>query len=482
MSATDTHIPINEATVNELSEGTDDLQPIAKSAAGSCYGPRVVLVSPYSGNNLGDAAILDSLIASLRHRISDVQISGITLNCDHFLAHHGTRAFPLCGVDRSFHCMVRPQAGRQDGNPERSPSLLARAKQLAIGLPLLGSAFKWARDCVRNLLAELRHGIRGYRFLRSHDCVIVAGGGQLDDEWGGPWGHPFALWKWAILARAARVPLAFASVGACKITSRWSRIFLRSALRQASYRTYRDSNSQRIAIDLLEQRNNDVVVADLAFGLPKYDPPRDREILELAQDRKVIAVSPMNYARPGMWPRADAAVYSRYLRELAATISALTLRGYFIVVVRSTSSDRTAVEELIELLSQGPLPVSSHDFCVPPIDSWHDIVRVFAQANVVIASRLHSVILSFVTGKPAIALSFDPKVDWAMSDLNHQEFRLDIRTFQAAEVAQALTRLEEDLETSARRIETFNRVARTSLSAQADSLTTLTRKHARTAH
>src|SRR6185437_9395874 len=55
--------------------------------------------------------------------------------------------------------------------------------------------------------------------------LIVSGGGQLDEEWGGAWGHPFALFKWAMLARLAKVPLAFASVGACKAASTTSRFF-----------------------------------------------------------------------------------------------------------------------------------------------------------------------------------------------------------------------------------------------------------------
>ena len=54
--------------------------------------------------------------------------------------------------------------------------------------------------------------------LRTQDLLIISGGGQLDEEYGGAWRLPFAICKWVLLARLARVPCAMASVGAGMIT------------------------------------------------------------------------------------------------------------------------------------------------------------------------------------------------------------------------------------------------------------------------
>lgn len=51
---------------------------------GSSLGPRIALLTPYNGGNLGDAAIQDAMIANLRSRLPDAQFSGICLNCDNF--------------------------------------------------------------------------------------------------------------------------------------------------------------------------------------------------------------------------------------------------------------------------------------------------------------------------------------------------------------------------------------------------------------
>ena len=81
------------------------------------------------------------------------------------------------------------------------------------------------------VLREISHSFEGYRVLRKQDLLVVSGGGQLDDKWGGPWVLPYALCKWVLLARAARVPCAVVSVGACcQITSLASRMFFSTAL------------------------------------------------------------------------------------------------------------------------------------------------------------------------------------------------------------------------------------------------------------
>ena len=158
---------------------------------------------------------------------------------------------------------------------------------------------------------EIRHWLKGYQFLRTQDLLIVSGGGQLDEEWGGPWGHPYALFKWAVLARIARVPFAVASVGACKITSTFSRLFLSAALSLAQYRSYRDMNSKKAAARLLRRAVLDPVIPDIAFSLPSAEVPPPAGIRSISQGRRVVAISPIAYAKPRIWVCEDSALYER---------------------------------------------------------------------------------------------------------------------------------------------------------------------------
>jgi polysaccharide pyruvyl transferase WcaK-like protein len=77
------------------------------------------------------------------------------------------------------------------------------------------------------------------------DLVVVAGSGQLLDEWDGPWLHPYTTFRWAALARMAGVPVLIPSVGTGPIDGRLSAVFIRSAVRSARYVSVRDDHSGR---------------------------------------------------------------------------------------------------------------------------------------------------------------------------------------------------------------------------------------------
>lgn len=401
---------------------------------------RVALLTPYSGNNLGDAAIQDAVIANLRRRVPDAEFSGITLSCRNFIEKHGTDAFPLCVTDRPFFGIARREPLRDDSATCSSERATAGfIGRMLKGIPLLwrwGRRFRRVAGCLRR---EMRHAREGYRFLRRHRLLIVSGGGQLDEEWGGPWGHPFALLKWSVLARIAGVPCAVVSVGACKVSTRASRFLLSIALRLAGYRSYRDRRSRGIASGFFRRAIKDAVVPDLAFSLPNSELPSPADNAPDARGRRVVAISPMAYARPQSWPEADQAMYTRYLDQLAEVMMRLLDRDCYLVIVRSALSDDSAIRDLLLRLKDHPRFPRNHH--LPEIRTWKDLVAVFLGSDVVIASRLHSTILGFVSRKPVVAISFDSKVDSVMQDCGQEKFLLQIGDFVAGEVTDALNHI-----------------------------------------
>jgi polysaccharide pyruvyl transferase WcaK-like protein len=409
---------------------------------------RVVLLTPYTGGNLGDAAIQDAMIANLRLRLPAVQISGISLNCDNFVERHGTRAFPLCETHRPFYGMVRGSVGPLGNGPIHTAasdkkgmdSALKRSlKQMPVFLWFLKAFHTW----VTGVLREFRHCIEGYQFLRNQDLVIVSGGGQLDEEWGGPWGHPYALFKWAVLARIAGVPYAIASVGACKVPSTSSRMFLSAALRMAQYRSFRDNHSREFAASLLRRAAEDPVVPDLAFTLTSWESRRPASIQSISGGRPVVAISPIAYGKPGSWPSQDRTLYNRYLEQMAQVVSQLLKHGYFLLMVWSSlGDDQGVIPELLGRLDEESHKKLLRQMHVPSITTWKDFVGLIQEADFLIASRLHSTILGFVAKTPTVAISFDPKVDWVMEDLCQTDYLLHIRDFTAEDVIQALHRIE----------------------------------------
>ena len=404
--------------------------------------PRIALLTPYTGRNFGDASIQDAFIANLRLRLPRAQFSGISLNCDNFLKRHGTQAYPLCNSNSPFYGMVCNSKGKSQTQTETySPPRIKRKSALRRALSRVPGA-RWLNRKVRafgGINQELQHWTGGYRFLRTQDLLVVSGGGQLDEEWGGPWGHPFTLLKWAVLARAARVPFVVASVGVGKINSFACRSFLSIALRLAKYRSYRDKHSRELSGRLLRDSSGDCIVPDLAFSFPLSDLAPSENLRSLARGKTIVAISPISYAKPETWPYQDRQLYDRYLSHIVELIGLLSSGNYFVVIVWSSYSDRQVVADLRQLFKAvQPAP----EFYVPELASWKELVGILRSVDILIASRLHSIILGTLSQKPTIAVSFDPKVDWVMEDLNQTDYLMQICDFTAGQLAQTIERIQ----------------------------------------
>jgi len=425
---------------------------------------RIALVTPYNGGNLGDAAIQDSMISNLRQQIPGCQFLGITLNCENFLRQHGAAAFPLLAS------MIQPgskleayQSNRVTEEEEVSAPAARTEVQNKIrpirrairSVPGLVGLSRRARAWIFPVYREIAHCREGYRILRSQDLLILSGGGQLDEEYGGAWRLPFAFCKWTLLARMAGVPCAMASVGAGSIKLPASRRFISIALRLCCYRSFREERSRAIVGKFFPRAKNDKVVPDLALSLPESElPPAAGAIRRLAHGRPVVVLSPIAFAKPGSWPTPDRIAYDRYVRQMAIVASHLTLQGHFVVIACSSlGDDETVIPDLLSCVDEDLHDSLEAGTFFPKIKTWRDFVAILQDSDFLIASRLHGTILGFVTRTPVVAISFDPKVDWVMEDLNQTDYLLHFHDFSADDVLRALELIKRRRET------VFNQIA-----------------------
>jgi polysaccharide pyruvyl transferase WcaK-like protein len=466
-------MPANVSAVNGLSTDRSVRSAVSPD-------PRVALLTPYTGGNLGDAAIQDAMIANLRSRLPAVQVAGISLNCDNFVERHGEGSFPLCGTGTPFYGMSsgslagpNAQTG-YPGGPSQTNKALTLIRKALRRVSILRETNRYRRGIVK----EVRHWIDGYRFLRTQNLLIVSGGGQLDEEWGGSWGHPYALFKWAVLAKIAQVPYAIASVGACKISSPAARLFLSAALRMSRYRSYRESHSREIAASLFQGAAEDPVVPDLAFTLPSLEQHRSSNIRSIAMGRPIVAISPIAYAKPGSWPYQNQESYGRYLHEMARVVAVLLKRSYFLVFVCSSlGDDQSVISEVLARLDDECRDKLSSQMHIPTIGTWKDLVACLHNADFLIASRLHSTILGFVTQTPTVAISFDPKVDRVMEDLGMTDCLLQIRDFAAEDVTRAIDRIAHRRNAVLEQIASYQNAIASNSAKQYDVLAALAVPH-----
>lgn len=403
----------------------------------------VGLLGPFGYGNLGDAAIQHAMIDQLRGRLPDVEIRGFSLNPEDTGARHGIPAHPILRSRRPSSALLR-----------RLPSGLRNQRIVqALAQVLL------------NVPEELALIVRNYRDLRGLDLLVISGGGQLDDYWGGPWGHPYTLYKFARLARAAGSEVAFVSVGAGPLDAPLSRFFVRGALSRAGFRSYRDHDSRRF-VQSIGFPNDDPVYPDLAYSL-RIDHHAG------AAPSPFVALGPMAYFDPQFWPEHDPRIYHGYLEKLAAFTVWLVENGCRVLLFRGESvHDRQAIQALRAKL-EGRIQEEGRVF-EPAIDGVDTLLETLASAELVVASRYHGVILSHLLEKPVLALSYHPKIDALMAGLGQQDYCLDIDRFDVETMKSRFRSLQDNKDALAARIREKNAIYREALAEQYDRLLHLT--------
>lgn len=358
---------------------------------------RIGLLGMYSSANLGDTAIQSVVMAALRSRRADIDFVGLSTNPQDVVRTHGIAAFPASGEG----ILVTPQDD-----------------------PAAGDQSVLVTDAVLKRSAVARRALALCnidREVRNLDMLVVSGGGQIDDFWGGPWQQPFRLFAWCLSARLHKKPIAAFAVGVDELHGRLSAWFATRALQMAKYRTFRDSGSLA-ALRSKGMTSVASVCPDPAFG---YVATALTDIETRSRTTSKFAViSPISQRA---FPGASDGEYEAYLTALATVAEVLQQQGLDVQFVCSQTSMDPPVVPRVTARMKTDARVSMAD--VRTVD---DFVSAVSGAQVVIASRLHALILSLVAGTPIIAVSPARKVRQQMIDLGIEDYCLDIQSVQAS--------------------------------------------------
>lgn len=410
---------------------------------------RIGLISPYLGTNLGDTAIIESARTHLIRLFPKAEILLIVLDCERVSRLHGLEAFPLTAVPlhdyfSPIHDSVANLSNQVLLHTTDVTSLHLRLrsglKKIAGRIPLVLPAARHLRNGLCAIPLEARHMLKVRQVVRSLDGLIIAGGGQFDDEYGGPWGHPYAMYKWVRLASRARVPVYFIGVGVCEINYSLTRFFLRGALARANRVSLRDIGSLQILRRLGIQREL-ILCPDLAFGLTlKHDGEQFGQVPSII--RPTIGLSPIVFSCPGTWPTAKPAIFDRYWREFTDLAVSLLEAGYSLKLFVTDGGDYYLAKMLYDkLVGAG---TNEEHVQLLPLLKLQELITLLRTCDAVIASRLHGVLLSHVSGVPVLGISYHRKVQAHMEDIGQERFNLNFETFTASEARQFLHRLLEE--------------------------------------
>ncbi len=367
---------------------------------------KIAIFGHFDGTNFGNEATLQAVLYNLRRIQPDAEVTCICTGPQATSDAYHIRAIPIA---RTY---VNSWA------PRNSLGKLARNIGLVVGEPI-----RWLASIVT---------------LWGTDVFIVPGTGLLTDAYGILGWGPYNLLRWSVTAKICGCRLALISIGAGPFYSAAGKLFAKSLLSLADFRTYRDKSTVNHLLGIGLSSGPDRVFPDLAFSLPKNatSPPRARSSLG------VIGLGVMEHpGRYGTQTPGDAA-HVGYLQALAETAKCLLTKGYDIRLLIGDFADISAKETFLQLLAQDSTTSYRGRIIDEQIHTVEDLLSQIAATDAVVATRFHNILLSFLCEKPVISISFHHKCDSLMAAMDMSDYRLNIRDLECDALIATFRRLE----------------------------------------
>lgn len=236
-----------------------------------------------------------------------------------------------------------------------------------------------------------------FRALKGLDWLVFGGGGLLNDS------NRTAIPMHTlirILAWVRGIRVAWWSVGIGPLEDGLHKRMASWLLSSSRFFTVRDDDSHRMASAMLTR--DATVTPDLAHAIPysatetKAEPP-------------IIAVSVIPYKKPGIWFEECGEQYSKYCDKMVDSIQGL-LNARADIRIRmfpvSLKQDGAAIDDIMTL---GNFGSEGRVDEVRP-ENVQSLLSELGQTELVIATRLHSVVLATIARVPAITIAYQPKV------------------------------------------------------------------------
>jgi len=364
---------------------------------------RLLISGAYGYGNIGDEAILRGMLLALREAIPDADFVVLSGNPELTQTLHGVQA-----VRRVLFV----------------PSL---RQMVAFGLSQTGRA-------------QMRELIR---HMREADAFIVGGGGLLYDRVNtakARWLEKFYLFGWPIshwtieigLARALGRPVILYAVGIGPVTTRLGRLLLKRLTSQVNLITVRDEASQAILSQYCVPVDRIHVTADPAILLSPMSPDEVSRILSQAgvsSDKR---------------PRIGLAVRSWYPYAMRNKVAAAKHQA------RWESDMAEAADKLVESLDAELVFVPMQDYTEPFDDAacagrimarmkhWErarrlargldpvTVMGALGAMDLVVAMRLHALILASAMSIPVVGIIYDPKVREFLKSIGQPDAGLEM--------------------------------------------------------
>ncbi|WP_102273769.1 polysaccharide pyruvyl transferase family protein [Cytobacillus massiliigabonensis] len=320
------------------------------------------IVGNYGNNNNGDEAILLGIITQLTANF-DIQREQITVfsnNPEQTQERYGVKSFPLYYKK--------------------------------------GSAPKTFLETVK----------QSRKYIKDLDVVIIGGGGILMDLYK----REAPLYgTYGLMGKQAGAKVVVYGCGAGPLTSSIGKFFIKRLAKAADSISVRDPESKALLQSV--GINKDIqIIGDPAFTLTTVNKHKKSESI------KKVGVTAVPYYNIKYWPEADEAKYQAYVTGMARNLDQLIEKKGVEVTFFSTKypQDVWVTKDIYEAMEHKENAVMNEEHLSPA-----QLIDVCGEQDVVIGTRLHSIILSLDAETPVIGVAYHHKVKHFMQMIGKED-------------------------------------------------------------
>ncbi|AOV08756.1 polysaccharide pyruvyl transferase family protein [Sporosarcina ureilytica] len=268
--------------------------------------------------------------------------------------------------------------------------------------------------------------------VRGLDMLIIGGGGILMDFYNR---EAQLFGSYGYMAKRGKVPYIVYGCGAGPITSTMGKFFIRKLVNGAESASVRDPKSR----DLLRKigvRKDVQIVGDPSFALPSH-------VKEKSKDRiGNIGVTVVPYYNLAYWPEANDIKYDSYVQGMADNLDALLEAKDVNINLFSTKYPHdvdVTIDVYNRMQNKDRVTVNKENL------SPEDIIKISAEQDMLIGTRLHSVYLAVNAKTPVMAISYHHKVaDFMdMVDMGDRTIQIESLTKQSDAILEIVASMDE---------------------------------------
>jgi len=435
----------------------------------------------YGNRNLGDEAIIEAVIQNFRKRLQEVIICGFSIVPEDTQQRHSIESFPI--RYRHTEPIVHEKDTDSTTSEKRSEynhssfhkkqGQIQKLKNLIKKIPYIKYVLKapvYLLKALKDLSKEISFLIVSYKRVRKLDVLMITGSNQFLDNFGGPWGFPYTLLKWSVLAKLAGTKVFIVSLGAGPISHKLSKLLIRWTLRCSDYVSLRNVSSEKLIADIGCKKALHVfpdIAHSLEIGHIKASALPSKVI---TNGSPVIGINPMPLYDPRYWCEKDGSKYQNYVSKLENFCNRLVAADYPFYFFATQSQDNNVIYDILHKLEVTHNKV--FDFAEHTLvsSSVEGLIANIAVADITVATRFHGTVLSLLSEKPMLGICYHKKSKELLVDMGQGEYAVDLDSFTVDSLWEKFTSLVANFDIEKEKIQRKNERYLDSLDQQYNNL------------